>query len=392
VIYRQGRLNRQPSGLANGIKAAYRFFDNEKVTLDKVLASHLHRTHQRLAAQETVLLVQDTTETDLTRPQQQVVDAGPLDSAARRGGFLHPLHAFPPDGTPLGTGWFRFWTRDDDSLEQSAADKRRQRQAAPIEDKESMRWLDGLRASRELAQAMSHVRCVAIADREADIYELFAEPRGAQPVEWLMRACQDRAVDGPAGGHLRDQVGAMPVLDQVELKVRGRQAKTAAEDRVRRQNRVTRAATVAVRARRLTLRPPARPEGRSLPPVTVNVVLVREPKPPPGEPPGEWLLVTTLPIDTAERVRTIVEYYCVRWGIEIRFRVLKSGCRVEERRFERLDRLSPCLGIYPIVAWRTLYVCHLGRECPARDCELLFAPAEWKGVWVAVQNEKPPAN
>jgi hypothetical protein len=50
--------------------------------------------------------------------------------------------------------------------------------------------------------------------------------------------------------------------------------------------------------------------------VTVNVVLVCEPNPPPGEEPVEWLLLTTLPIDTPEQVRTIVTYYCVRWAIE----------------------------------------------------------------------------
>jgi hypothetical protein len=371
------------------IKAAYAFFDNDKVTLDKVLAPHLARTRERLAEQEVVLLVQDTTEIDLTRPQQQVVEAGPLDTAARRGGFLHPLHAFTPDGTPLGTAWCQFWTRDEESLAKSAEDKRRERKAAPIEDKESLRWLDGLRAARDLAQTLPQVPCVCIADSEADIYELFAEARGAQPLQWLIRACQDRALDGTDGGHLRDAVLATPVLYEVELKVRGRQAKTAAEDRARRQNRVTRQATVEVRAQTLTLRPPARPD-RHLPPVTVNVVLVREASPPPGEPPVEWLLVTTLPIDTPEQVRTIVEYSCIRWSIEILFRVLKSGCRIERRRFEHLERILPCLGLYLIVAWRTLFACHLGRECPDLDCEQLFEPAEWKAVWVAVHNQKPP--
>jgi hypothetical protein len=54
--------------------------------------------------------------------------------------------------------------------------------------------------------------------------------------------------------------------------------------------------------------------------VTVNVVLVREPDPPAGETPVEWILVTTLPIDTLEQVRTIVKYYCVRWSVEGLFR------------------------------------------------------------------------
>jgi hypothetical protein len=316
------------------------------------------------------------------------VGAGELDGS-RRGFLLHALHAFTPEGTPLGTVWAETVNRTEGVSHASTADKQRQRKQTPIEEKESLRWLNGLQQAREVTQQLPGVCCVCVADSEADIYEWFSEPRGEQPLQWLIRACQDRALDGPQAGHLREEVLATPALYQVELQIRGRKAKTAAEDRSRRQNRVTRKATVEVRAQTLTLRPPHRPD-RKLPPVTVNVVLVREPNPPAGEPPVEWMLVTTLPIDTPEQVRTIVEYYCVRWGIEILFRTLKSGCRIERRRFEHIDRVLPCLGLYLIVAWRTLFVCQLGRECPDLDCETLFEPSEWKAVWVAVHQQKPP--
>jgi hypothetical protein len=370
------------------IKAAYGFFHHEKVTFEKVLQPHIERTRQRMAEQKVVLLVQDTSEIDVTRPEQEVAGAGELDGS-RRGFLLHELHAFTPDGTPLGTVWAETVNRTEGVSHASTAEKQRARKQTPIEEKESFRWLTGLQKAREVAQQLPEVCCVCVADSEADIYELFSEPRGQQPVHWLIRACQDRALDGKKGGHLRDEVLATPVLYQVELKIRGRKAKTAVEDRARRQNRVTRKAKVEVRAKTLTLRPPARPD-RLLPAVTVQVVLVREPNPPPGEPAGEWLLVTTLPIDTLEQVRTIVEYYCVRWSIEVLFRTLKSGCRIERRRFEHIDRILPCLGLYLIVAWRTLFVCHLGRECPDLDCESVFEPSEWKAVWVAVHQQQPP--
>jgi IS4 transposase len=114
-----------------------------------------------------------------------------------------------------------------------------------------------------------------------------------------------------------------PVLYELELLTRGRQARTEVEKRARPQTRKTRQARVQVRAAKLTLRPPWRAD-RELPPMTVNVVLVRESNPPPGEVAVEWILVTTLPIDTPEQVRQIVEYYWVRWNIEILFRMLKS--------------------------------------------------------------------
>lgn len=373
------------------MKAAYGFFDNDKVTFEKVIAPHIAQTKERMAQQNVVLLVQDTTEVDLTRPDQEVAGAGELDGA-RRGFLLHEMQAFTPDGTPLGTVWAEVVNRTAGVSRASVAEKQQQRKQKPIEAKESMRWLNGLRQGRQLAQALPAVQCVCVADSEADIYELFAESRGEPPVHWLIRACQDRALAGEVAGeaqHLRDQTLATPVRYELELLIRGRQAKTAAEDRARRQSRESRQAKVEVRATRVVLRPPYRPD-RKLPPVTVNIVLVHEPNPPAGETPVEWILVTTLPIDTLEQVRTMVEYYCVRWCIEILFRTLKSGCRIEHRRFEHIDRVLPCAGLYLIVAWRTLFVCRMGRSCPDMDCEAIFEPSEWKAVWVAVHRRKPP--
>jgi hypothetical protein len=368
------------------MKAAYAFFDNDKVTFEKVIQPHIDQTKQRLAQQQVALLVQDTTEIDVTRPEQEVKGAGELDGS-RRGFLLHEMQAFTPDRIPLGTVWADVLNRTEGVSHAPSADKKRERKQTPIEEKESMRWLTGLREARQVAQELPGVQCVCVADSEADIYELFAEPRG--PLHWLIRACQDRALKGDAPGHLRDQVLATPVLYEVKLRIRGRTAKTAAEERARRQDRESRQALVEVRAARVVLRPPPRPD-RKLPPVSVNVVLVREPNPPAGATPVEWILVTTLPIDTLEQVRMVVEYYCVRWNIEILFRTLKSGCRIEQRLFEDIDRLLPCAGLYLIVAWRTLFVCHMGRSCPDLDCEVIFEPAEWKAVWVAIHRQEPP--
>jgi Transposase DNA-binding/Transposase Tn5 dimerisation domain len=370
------------------MKAAYRFFDNEKVVFERVIEPHIAKTKERIAAQPAVLLVQDTTEVDLTRPETDVEGAGELDGA-RRGVLLHTMHASTTDALPLGTMCAEVLNRTDGVSHETAAEKSRQRKQKPIEEKESLRWLTGLREARRLAQAMPAVQCICVADSEADIYELFAEPRGERPVDWLIRACQDRAIEGDPGHQLRGEALATPALYSVELRIRGRRAKTAAEDRGRRQNRETRGATLEVRAATVTLRPPCRPD-RKLPPVTVNVVLVREPRPPAGEVRVEWILVTTLPIDTPDQVRTVVEYYCIRWSIEVFFRTLKSGCRIEHRRFEHVDRILPAIGLYLIVAWRILFVCRLGRSCPDIDCEAIFEPSEWKAVWMAVHRQRPP--
>jgi hypothetical protein len=376
--------------------AAYRFFDNDKVTYQRVLEPHAKRTLQRIAEQKVVLLIQDTTELDFTRPQSQMTGAGSLGSTCRWGAFLHPLVAFTPDGTPLGTCWATMWTRDE-PVEETRAEKEQRRKATPLAEKESRRWVDGLREARAVAEQAPATQCVCIADSEADIYELFVEPRGERPVEWLVRACQNRALlegaedeDDCELRNIRAAVEAQPALFTKEISVRGREAKVACETRGRRQPRQNRSAVVEVRAATVTLRPPQRPGQPKLPSVTVNVVQAREVNPPADDEPVEWLLVTTLPVDTVEQVRDILQYYTVRFLIEVLFRVLKSGCRVEARRFEHVDRMLPCAVLYLIVAWRTLMVCRLGRSNPELDCEAIFDPAEWKSVWMVVRGKQPP--
>ena len=174
------------------MKAAYRFFDNDKVTFEKVIEPHIARTKERMAEQKVVLLVQDTTEIDLTRPEQEVgVPANWMERV--RAFCCTTMQAFTPEGAALGHGVGRGAQSNRGRLACAAAEKSRKRKQTPIEEKESLRWLTGLREARKMAQELPEVQCVCVADSEADIYELFAEPRGEQPVHWLIRACQDRA-------------------------------------------------------------------------------------------------------------------------------------------------------------------------------------------------------
>jgi hypothetical protein len=375
--------------------AAYRFFDNEKVGFDNVLQPHIEATRIRIAAQPVAILVPDTTEIDLTRPTQQVDGAGLLDGNSRQGAFLHPMHAFTPDGTPLGTVAASYWTRAEDKPPASSQ-TRAQRAATPIEDKESYRWLCSLRQAQAEADRCPQTQIVFAADSEADIYEVIAAGM-EQPltIDWIVRACQDRSLENNAAEtaaapqHMRAAVAATPVRYEQTISVRGREPKVACERRGRRQPRQSRTAVVQTRAARVTLRAPWR-QDRKMPDVTVNAVLITEVAPPDGDEPVEWLLITSLPIDTDAQIKHIVEYYCIRWMIEIFFRTLKSGCRVEERRFEHIDRLLPCIAVYLIVTWRTLYVCRLGRSCPEMSCEVVFDPSEWQPVYQIVHQQPPP--
>ena len=269
-----------------------------------------------------------------------------------------------------------------------------------------MRWLEGLRATKEIAQSCPDTQCICVADSESDIYELFAEPRhvtGGNEPHWLIRACQDRyltdeesesvidneEVEDGGKRRLLAAVRNTEVIYESTVEVSRRESKRNTEPGPRKRSRDARVASVQVRATTVCLRPPERSD-RQLPEVNVNVVLIEETNPPDGEVPIQWLLITTLPITTQEQIELIVHYYTLRWQIEVYFKTLKSGCRVEERYFERMGPLLNCFKVYTIIAWKILYLCRLSRECPDLSCEVVFSPSEWKPVYQILRKAKPP--
>lgn len=375
--------------------AAYRFFENEKTTLEKILQPHRHATYERVASQDVVLCVQDTTELDLTRPQQQIRGTGPIGTShVRRGAYLHLLEAFTPDGTPLGTLWNKMIVRKDETPEEKAI-KSKNRPKMPIEEKESFRWLEGYRQTIRLAERNEKTTCICIGDSESDIFDVFVEPRVAN-AHLLVRAFRERNVTDVDGEetHFLAAVYAGPVLATKTLHVRARPAAVPQAQAKRDKARSARDAFLEIRKTTVTIHASKYSHGNH-DPVTMNVVLVSEPSPPAGETPIEWILLTTLPIETLEDVLKVIEYYECRWMIEIFFKTLKSGCKVESLQFEETSRLEPCLGVYLIVAWRVLLICRLGRNHPDWSCEILFDESEWKSTYRVMHPkkrlpEKPP--
>lgn len=370
-------------------EACYRFFDNDGVTPQALLAPHVVATQERVKQFDVVLLVQDTTELDLTRPERQVRGAGPMDCETRRGAFFHPLVAFNSDGVPLGLAGIQTWVRE--SITRDSAQKKQQRrEATPIEEKESYRWLVGLQQAQETAAVCPDTTCVCTGDSESDIFELYAlahQLRVDHPhLHLLVRAGQDRATNH--GELWIAAAQAAPVIATQSVQIRARQAKIGVNKSRRNQPREARTAEVEIRASVIEV---CRPTHLTSMPNSLkfNVVLVEESTPPEGEQPIRWLLVTTLPIDTEDQIQTVIRYYCLRWQIEVFFRTLKSGCRIEARRFEELERLINCLAMLAVVAWRVMYVTYMGRACPDMDCEAVFEPSEWKSIYTVLRRPFP---
>ena len=365
---------------------AYRFCDNEKTNAANVLKPHHDATVERIRAHKIVIVAQDTTEVELVRKEERV--GGPLNDDSRWGLYVHPLLAMTPERVPLGVVTATIWSRDPEEFAKSQEEKRRARKAKPIEEKESVRWLEGYRSACALAAETPDTTIVAVSDSEGDIYECLQAGVTGQ-AEYIVRGCQDRALLEEEFPLLLATLADKPVLGRMEIHVSKRDASTGDETKKRKLPRDSRTAQVTMRAAKVLLRGPTRP-GTKLPDIYVNAILVKEENPPEGEEPVEWLLLTSLPIETLAEVTTVLDYYRCRWEIEIYFRTLKSGCKIEELQFERQDRYEVCLAIYMIVAWRVLYLLMLGRKCPKMSCEGALSEAEWKSVYVIVMKKGAP--
>lgn len=354
------------SGEPATLKAAYRFFDNDQVTPEGILQSHIEATYRRMASLKLVLAVQDTTYLDwTTHPDTEGL--GPLASANRQGLLAHSTVGFSQERVPLGVLQQQVWARDAETFAQLKDHKQR-----AIEDKESHKWLQSLAAVEAAHKACPDTLFVSVGDREADIYDLFMLKR-SPGVDLLVRAAENRRVES-AERYLWAAVAASPVVASAEVKVPPRNGQAG------------RTAHLEIRWREITLRPPLKRAKEKLPQVPVWAVWAVETAPPPDLPAVEWLLLSTVPVLTTEDALQRLAWYACRWGIELWHKVLKSGCRIEARQLETAERLKRCLTLYAVIAWRVLYATMLSRAVPGASCLALLNEPEWQALYCAIHH------
>ena len=365
------------SGLAKGdwaaVKGYYRLIDKpdeSAVTMDNILRPHRDRTVRRMKAHETVLCIQDGTDLNYTgRPACDGLGViGKNQTGAQSKGLhLHSTLAATTDGIPLGV-----LLTQCSAVEPKSKGEDRSSSSIPIEEKKTFSWIVGYRDCVELAGQLPETQLVSVMDREADFFELFDEHRKDPVVDLLVRAKHNRATSEAA--KLFDAVGQTEVRSRVVIHVRRQSARPKKSKQKARPKRPERMATVAVRYKRIELRPP--PYLSDLKPVAMWAIQAVEEAPPEGVKPLQWFLLTTTKLDTAEDAEACLRWYCLRWRIEDWHRVLKTGCRVEGLAHRSAERLERALAIYAVIAWRVMLMALLGREQPELPAEVLFSDLE----------------
>lgn len=367
--------------------AAYRLLNCEKFAPKALIAPHGVATADRCAGHACVAVCQDTTELDFTH-MKATQGLGPLNDEHRRGFYLHSSYVVSEPGLPLGLLDADIVLRDDETFRSTATRKQR-----PTEDKESQRWVNGYGKALELARQLPDCEVFSISDREGDIYEVYQAwllADGGPRAEWIIRANQDRALVNVADGDPAMLCAALreaPVLGGVEFDVRARKGTKKVKGSTVATSRSARTVRQVVRAMKISPRPPHR-KGTKLPAVSFWAVLAEETDPPAGEEPIRWLLLTSKEVTTLEDARRILSLYLRRWDIEVFHRVLKTGCRVESIQLKTGEAVMNAVMIYAVIAWRILYLTHLGRQCPDLPCGCVFEEAEWKSACAVVKRPK----
>jgi len=347
----------QASGSWKESKGAYRFFDNGGVSDRAILQPHQEQTARRMAGHKRVLVVQDTT--GLNFEDHPATEGLGLIGSGRKGAlglWLHSSMALTPEGAALGLVEVQWWKRDPKEFGKAA-----RRHSRRIEEKESYRWLQSYEATVKRARENRSTEYVNVADREGDLYDLFALAQQHPEVGVLVRARHERKDE--SGASIKELMARQEVAGTLEIQV------------PRRPGQAARKARLAIKFGEMMMQAPRRQKGKK--PLKIWIVEAEEIRTEgSGQKPLFWRLMTNLEVKDFAGAVEKVGWYRQRWSIEEFHRILKSGCCVEDRQLETVERLSKIMRVDIVVAWRVLELNRVARVEPEMKAEEYFGEDE----------------
>ncbi len=364
---------------AAALEGAYRLINHDDVHWRKLHAPHHVQTLTRCTeAAGPVLVVHDTTEVAHTRYSSTRLRQGLVSPSSRKQGmFLHASIAVSGAAVPAPLGTLRIqpFVHAKDAAAVDEATQELWRNEGGLFDNEMQRWFDGVEQTQAHMDDLG-VTAVHVADCECDSYGLLAA-MATRKVLFIVRCDGTRNLER---GEIRD-VG----IATIALGERG----DLREDRKIKTHptRTARNASVQMRAGPVTFRGAKAQSNGSWSPdnwdeqprtITMNLVEVEETDPPADEPPVRWLLLTTLPVDTAAQALQVIEFYRRRWVIEEFFKALKTGCSLEKRQMDSVLAILNIAALLLPVAWRLLALRTIGQQQPDAHWSAVLTPIEFE--------------
>src|SRR6266566_4904514 len=335
-------------------KALYRLLDEPDVTFAALMQPHLQHTREQALSSSVVLLVQDTTDIDLSH-RRKISGVGQIGNERGRGFFVQTVLAVRPQTREvLGCMAQEPFVR----IPAPQGEQRYQRRKR--EERESDVWIRQVHAIGTPEPGSMWVR---VGDRGADMFPFFQACRSTQ-THFLVRAAQNRRVqqDEDEISYSLTQARSWPSQASRPFEVPAR------------HGRPGRSTQLQLAFGHMTLLPPRHEPRASKEPLTVWVVRVWDEQAPAGEEPLQWILVTSVPTTTLEHAWERVDWYRHRWLVEDYHQCLKSGCRIEERHLQSVAGLIRLLGLLSPLAVRLLQIRERARQDPERPAHEVVEP------------------
>jgi hypothetical protein len=270
---------------------------------------------------------------------------------------MHSSLAVTTEGLPLGLVAIKFWSRS--KFKGTTALKRHINPTrVPIEGKESIRWLTNMRQSSELIGYPG--RCIHVGDRENDIYEFFCATQEIG-TNFLVRACVDRLA-GEGDHTITDEID--------EVRVRGRHSVD-----IRTKTGQVETAKLEIRYKRIRVLPPIGKQKR-YPALSLTVIHAEEQNHPAHRAPVIWKLITNLEVNSAKQAIEKLNWYALRWKIEVFHNILKSGCKAEDSKLRTAERLVNLIAIFCLLSWRIFWTTMMNRVDPGAPPSTAFTTDE----------------
>lgn len=336
------------------VKALSRLLDETDVTFAALMQPHWQQTREHLEAEAVVLLVQETTEIDLTH-RAKMSGLGQIGNAKGRGFLLQTVLAVVPETHEvLGCLAQHPFVR----IPAPAQEQRYQRRHRA--QRETDGWMQMVQQAGSPASAGILVH---VGDRGADLFPFFHACLSTQ-THFVVRAAQNRRVQQEEEeiGHLLDLVRTWPRRDQQPFEVPASHGKPARET------------PLQISFGPLTLLPPWNDPRGKKEPLSLWGVRVWEDEAPEGEEALEWIVLTSVETQTPHDAWERVCWYRCRWVGEEYHPCLKTGCRIEQRHVQTADRLMRLLGWLSPLAVRLVQLRDLARTEPNRPAYEVIDP------------------
>lgn len=346
-------------------KATYRFLSNDRISEAEIFKGHFESTKKRVDACEgPILVLHDTTEFSYTRKGQHDLGvkhrvklkgrAGIVEYIVR-GILMHASLAATPEGLPLGLTSVKFWTRDK-FKGANALRKKINPTRVPIEEKESIRWLQNLHDSDFLIADPS--KCIHIGDRENDIYEFFCNAQELD-TKFLVRASVNRLAEEST---IADIIGQEEPVFTRQISFTDKHNKEIVTN-------------VSVKYKQMEIHPPIGKEAH-YPSLNVVFINVHEIDDPVDREAINWNLVSNMLTTSDRKIWEMVGWYKQRWTIEIFFKILKTICKAEDSKLRASERLARYIAILCIMSWRIHWMTMMAREEGPSGVKATFSKLE----------------